>query len=225
MQQTAPTPPSAPVLAPQATPTATSNAAEMYQAMRAQRRELGRQLESLEEKRGELQQQLQQAAEGPSNSVDRKGIEQRLTDIDQRIAETDKQIAAADAAVAKTAAVPGAVIETPPRQPEGPPDEVLALSGIFILAVLMPLSIAWARRIWRRGAAAVTALPKDLMDRLGRIEQAVDAIAVETERLGEGQRFVTSILADPGSARALGAGAAEPVEVAQRERVAQRRGE
>jgi hypothetical protein len=33
-------------------------------------------------------------------------------------------------------------------------------------------------------------------DRLARLEQAVDAIAIEMERVGEGQRFLTKILAD-----------------------------
>ncbi len=39
--------------------------------------------------------------------------------------------------------------------------------------------------------------------RLARIEQAVDAIAVEVERVAEGQRFTTSLLADrvPGVGR------------------------
>jgi hypothetical protein len=39
-----------------------------------------------------------------------------------------------------------------------------------------------------RGAAAEA--------RLERLEQAVDAIAVEMERVGEGQRFVTKLLAE-----------------------------
>ncbi len=35
--------------------------------------------------------------------------------------------------------------------------------------------------------------------RLQRLEHAVEAIAVEVERLGEGQRFVTKILTEKGS--------------------------
>ena len=49
----------------------------------------------------------------------------------------------------------------------------------------------------------------DLDDRLIRLEQAVDAVAVEVERVGEGQRYVTRI---------LGAGAAEPIEARAAER-------
>ncbi len=38
--------------------------------------------------------------------------------------------------------------------------------------------------------------PSAVDARLGRLEQAVDAIAVEIERIAEGQRFTTRLLAD-----------------------------
>ena len=33
-------------------------------------------------------------------------------------------------------------------------------------------------------------------DRLARVEQAVESIAIEVERIGEGQRFVTKLMND-----------------------------
>jgi hypothetical protein len=44
-------------------------------------------------------------------------------------------------------------------------------------------------------------LSPDAEQRLARIEQAVDAIAVEVERISEGQRFTTRLLADRGQAQ------------------------
>ncbi len=38
-------------------------------------------------------------------------------------------------------------------------------------------------------------------ERLARIEQAVDAIAVEAERISEGQRFTTKLLSERAPAR------------------------
>lgn len=38
-------------------------------------------------------------------------------------------------------------------------------------------------------------------DRLTRIEQAIDTIAVETERISEGQRFTTKLLSERTAAR------------------------
>jgi hypothetical protein len=91
-----------------------------------------------------------------------------------------------------------------------------------IIFVMMPLALAWSRRLWKRGAAPVTSeMPAELTDRLSRMEQAIDAVAVELERVGEGQRYVTRAFTE--SQRALGAGGAEPIEVRQREAIHQSR--
>ena len=63
--------------------------------------------------------------------------------------------------------------------------------------ILFPLARAWARRIENRGAAP-TSLPADVTARLERIERAVESVALEVERISEGQRFVTKVLADRG---------------------------
>jgi len=39
---------------------------------------------------------------------------------------------------------------------------------------------------------------KEIRDGLARMEQAIDAIAIEVERLSEGQRFTTRLLAEEG---------------------------
>jgi hypothetical protein len=39
-------------------------------------------------------------------------------------------------------------------------------------------------------------LPPDVTARLDRMEQAIDAIAVEIERISEGQRFTTKLLSE-----------------------------
>lgn len=181
----------------------------VYKAFNAQRQELAQQLETLEDKRRGLMNQLQ---DQQVTGVNKTGIEARVVEVDKRIADVDKQLAAADQAVAKQAAVPGAVPPPVPREEHnGPPEEVFFLSGIFIVAVFFPLSIALARRIWRRGAAAAVAFPQELADRLNRLDQSVDSIAIEVERIGEGQRFVTRVMSENG--RSIGAGAAAPVSV------------
>jgi hypothetical protein len=171
------------------------------------RKELGEQLDRLQDTRRELTSTLN---EGDLSAAARTGIEARIAATDGRIAALDKQIADADAAVAKAAGVPGAVVEDTPPQfiDNGPPEAAFVIGGLFIVCAVLPISIAFARRIWRRSAAAVTALPQEMMDRLTRLDQAVDAIAVEVERIGEGQRFMTRVLAEkPAAAGALGAAA------------------
>jgi hypothetical protein len=179
----------------------------VYRAQVAMRKELGDQLERLQDTRRELASNLSE--EGMSSSA-RTGIEARIAATDARIAALDKQIADADAKVAQAAGIPGAVVEEPPPQfnNNGPPEEAFVIGGLFIVCAVLPISIAFARRIWRRSAAAVTALPQEMMDRLTRLDQAVDAIAVEVERIGEGQRFMTRVLAEkPAAAAALGTAA------------------
>ena len=197
-------------------------AAQMLEAARAQRSELRNQLERAEDQREELMSDLSQT--GSSDVVSKQGLEARIRETDARISALDKEIAAADARVAQAAAVPGATYEPPrpPRVETGPPEEFFVLGGMFIFFVMMPLAIAYGRRLWKRGAAPVTGeVPAELTDRLSRMEQAIDAVAVELERVGEGQRYVTRVFTE--SQRALGAGAAEAIEVRQREAIHQSR--
>jgi hypothetical protein len=86
---------------------------------------------------------------------------------------------------------------------------------------MMPMALAYARRLWRRVGVHGREMPAELTDRLNRLEQAVDAVAVELERVGEGQRYVTRVFTE--GQRALGAGAADPLEIRQREAVQQGR--
>ncbi len=62
------------------------------------------------------------------------------------------------------------------------------------LAVLFPLSVALAIRLVQRGQRRIAALPSDVAERLSRIEQAIESSAIEVERIGEGQRYLTRVL-------------------------------
>lgn len=208
----------APVVAPTPTPMVierigTAGPGEVYRAVRAERTELRQQLGSLEEKRLAIARRLR---EGKVDGADRVGLEARITELDQRISVLDQEVARADAQVARAAAVPGATEPRPEPPRNGPPEEVMVFGGLVSLALVLPISIAYARRIVRGGrssTAAATASP-DMSDHFTRIEEAVEAIAIEVERIGEGQRYMT---------RVLGAGPAEPVGIRAREGVLERR--
>jgi hypothetical protein len=77
-----------------------------------------------------------------------------------------------------------------------------SLAGLSAIGVALHAYIRRLRRHDRRigGAEAALALPDE---RLERIEQAVDAIAIEVERIAEGQRFLTKLQADRTEPRAL----------------------
>ena len=204
MPQQTPEVPAAPVITPhQVTVNGApiASAYDVYQAFRAQRRVLGNQMEGLQNDRDNISRELQQ--EGVTGA-DRKGLEQRMTTIDARIDALDKQIAEADVQVAKAAAVPGAAVDPPEPPRSGPPEEFFVLTGIFGSIILFPLSIAYARRIWRKSTKIVTNIPKELTDRLMRVEQTVESSAIEIERIGEGQRFMTRLFTEgPQAGHAL----------------------
>ncbi len=74
------------------------------------------------------------------------------------------------------------------------------LTTAFVI-VAFPLARAKARSL-DRGAAQLK-VPLELSQRLERIEQAIDSIAVEVERISEGQRFTTKLLSERANAQVL----------------------
>lgn len=175
----------------------------IYEGFRAQRRELTNQLEDLESTRDEISSILMGL---PASSSQRAVLETRLTDINKRISVVDEMLATNSASLAQAAAVPGAVVQPPRVVQQGPPEEVYIAGTIFMAIVLFPLSVALARRIWRRSMTAVTTFPRELVDRLSRMEQAIEATSIEVERIGEGQRFLTRLFTEGEQARALPGG-------------------
>ena len=83
-------------------------------------------------------------------------------------------------------------------------EDVLVVAIVFgsLSLVLFPIVRAWARRIDGRDHAQ-PAVPADVTARLERIERAVESVALEVERISEGQRFVTKVLAERGDAAKL----------------------
>jgi hypothetical protein len=183
------------------------SASAIYEGLKAQRHELNNQLEELQSTRREITSQMEDVSAG---STEQKALETRMTDIDSRIATADHMLASNAAQITQAAAIPGAVVEAPRVIDQGPPEEAYVLGGLFMILVFFPLSVALARRIWRRSAAVVTSFPREITERLSRMEQAVEATAVEVERIGEGQRFLTRLFTEGEGARAIGAGAAQP---------------
>ena len=183
------TPPPAPV----ATQTTGSTPTELYRAAQLARTELREQRDELRGQREELRRELQ----GAQSLTDKQGVEARLAALDARLADVDKQLAAADALVAQRAAQPGVVIHEPSRGNDDIPPGAMIMSGLgMLLLLLMPVSIAFARRIWRRAGGITPALPSDLAERFNSMERGIEAVSIEVERLGEGQRFMTQLLAE-----------------------------
>jgi hypothetical protein len=182
-------------------------------ALQGRRSELNGQLEGAVRQRRQISEQLRRA-----DGADKAGLESRLGVIDARITRIEGEIDQVNEQIASTAAT-RAMAVAGSREPTGPtfrgnirPEPILIP---FVLFVMAPIAVSVSRLIWKRGTArGQPVISTDSSHRLERMEQAMDAIAIEVERVSEGQRFVTRLLSErnPG---ALGVGqhSAEPVPV------------
>ncbi|MEP6730837.1 MAG: hypothetical protein ABJE10_09370 [bacterium] len=116
------------------------------------------------------------------------GERAKIDDIKQRIAELKKESPISTTAPTSVMVVP------PPRSGMFgmTKDE---FTGVFAFGLLFPLVIAFARVIWRRGTRPAR-LPVEESQRFSRLEQAVESVAIEVERIGESQRFQTKLMTD-----------------------------
>ena len=94
------------------------------------------------------------------------------------------------------------------------PDVAVPL-GAFATAIICAIGIPLARAYSRRMEADSKnpRIPSEVAARLERMEQTLEAVAIEVERITEGQRFTTKLLSEgrgAGDARPIPASAASP---------------
>jgi hypothetical protein len=166
--------------------------AEVQQLL-GRRDELSSQLSSVASRRNILSEQIRSAPDGAS----RTGLEARIRLLDQRILQLETDIAAVGQ---QLAAAPGDLVAFTESRPSGGDDfEEGMAAGAVPLLLLFGIVAGYRRFRRRRGAKSATPsanLLTDSAQRLERVENAVEAIALEIERVGEGQRFVTKLLSE-----------------------------
>ena len=91
------------------------------------------------------------------------------------------------------------------------PDIIVPI-GFFIMVLGIVLGVPLVRAFTKRVESKPReALPTgDLVARLERIEQAIEAMATEVERVAEGQRFTTKLLSEARSAAPQAIAAPQP---------------
>jgi hypothetical protein len=192
----APTTPSAAIAGQPAADVPAQGFTQAYvRALEAKGSQLSRQLTSAQGRRDQVARDYRNSSEPAL----REGLQQRLAVLDGRLAQLEADIAANGR---QLAAAPGNLLtssSTGTRDNDGRPfsdNQLTAISIVFTLFVMAPLAFATARRMLRRPfETKPTPQLLESAARLERMEQAVDAIAVEIERISEGQRFVTSLMA------------------------------
>jgi len=198
-------------------------------ALQARRGELSNQLSSVQGRRADLAQQLARP-----NVVDQAGLEAQVKFLDNRILGIENDIAENGKALAS---IP-ASLRTQTTVPAGnygiDRGTIRDVAGLMTMTLVTAFGLLAVRRMWHRAPARASGAIEpgrweDGLRRMERLESAIETIAVEVERVGEGQRFITRVLAEPvpqpaaaAAPAALGAGDApfEPVRVPQGDAVA-----
>ena len=89
--------------------------------------------------------------------------------------------------------------------------EIVVPLGAFATAIICAIGIPLARAFSRRmdSESRNPRVPSEVTARLERIEQSLEAVAIEVERISEGQRFTTKLLSEGrgiGDGRQIGSG-------------------
>lgn len=69
-----------------------------------------------------------------------------------------------------------------------------AFATAIIFAIGIPLAKAYSRKM--DADSRNPRIPTEVAGRLERIEQSLEAVAIEVERISEGQRFTTKLLSE-----------------------------
>jgi hypothetical protein len=172
--------------------------------LRAKANDLKLRISDLEVRKSQLGEQRRAIAADVSPAP----INKELADVEHQLASTrillesmNEQIGdletERDMSRAFSLGAPPGIATTAPAMPDAHAMNLIELErgaaiGVFLL--MIPFVLAYARRIWHRSGPVSVDLENS--PRLQRMEQTIESIAVEVERIGEAQRFTTKLLAD-----------------------------
>jgi cation transport ATPase len=172
---------------------AAQQAREIAQAKRETAQSLREAQQQVREAQQELRQAQQEVGQAASNAQ-RSAANDQLANAQQAVREAETQVRAVEAALRS---VPAVYTIQPPMDMRNviPPQAVDIAIGFFITIAVMvvgwPISRALGRRLDRGGSH--TAVDAGTSEQLQRIEQSVEAIAIEVERISEAQRYMARL--------------------------------
>ena len=160
-------------------------------ALLARRGQLSDQLSSVTNRRNRLIEQIRVAPRGTE-----EGLQAQLQVLDNRILQLENDLGTVGREVAAASPQLISMAEYGTRPNDGRFVEGMAAMGVPLFIVMSAVYF-FSRRRWKREArGAQPTLPSADSERLQRLEHGFDAMAVEIERISEGQRFVTRLLSE-----------------------------
>jgi len=165
----------------------------------SQRRMLNEQLEQATDQRKDLLEQMNAApAEAKAGfQAELNVISDRIVQLESSLNVIGQEIAGASPALMSMA-----------EEPSSPPDnsgnfEDGVAAGVFSTLGGVTVLLLLGRWIWkrfvRRDVPSPRRLPAEDSERLKRLENGIEAMAIEIERISEGQRFVTRLMSESRS--------------------------
>ena len=214
MQQATPQPPQ------NATPAIVHYSSAELNALINKRIELKAQLEAVTNRRNEL------SVQGPASNASTREFQSQLRTLEERAGRLQNDILRTDDAIAN--AIARGVATTTPQasqtstQPSTQPALAPGRVAINLRDVIVPglasviVGVFLWRLAWSRASKKFARPTADQSGRFEQLQQSIDVIALEVERIAEGQRYVTKIL-NESLQPALGAGNAQPLKAARKE--------
>jgi hypothetical protein len=172
---------------------AQQRAREAQQRVREAQQEIREAQQRVREAQQEVREAQQQVRE--ARTADQRGAAgQELFGAQEELKEAEQALRQLER---HTTSPPFVYTSQPPfESPPTIPGEAVDIAiGFFVTCAVIivgwPIARAMGRRFERRGAPLV--VDAGMTDQLQRIEQAVEAIAIEVERISESQRFLAKL--------------------------------
>ena len=161
-------------------------------ALLGRRQQIAEQLQSVTDRRNDIIEQLRTV---PDEA--RPGLQSQLQVLDARVIQLEKDLGTIGRDIAGASPALMSMAQEPARPPS---DDSFAQGAAAVgvpLFIVMSVFYFVQRRRWRRQSRrAGPALPSVDSERLQRLENGMEAMSVEIERISEGQRFVTKLLSE-----------------------------
>ena len=126
--------------------------------------------------------------------MERLGVlDARIVSLEREITVTGQQLSSAP----RPALIAASTREPNPVQiAENISGDIVPIVAIITVFFLAPIALAISRLIWKRATTPARPAISDqaTQQRLEQLQHSVDTIAIEVERISEGQRFVTKLL-------------------------------
>jgi hypothetical protein len=141
------------------------------------------------------------AGTSPNATQLRQEIQQAVRDVRDAAREARQNGVPAGVVIAPGGGQAGTTIQTLPFDPNNmiPPEVVpltaMTLAMIAVIFIGWPIARAFGRRMDRR-TELVAVKAADIQPQIRQLQESVDAMAIELERIGEAQRFTAKLMSE-----------------------------